>query len=156
MSWKENLVQSPSCSLISLDPQTQHQPQVRKESQATEKRKRLIPTKKYKVKVLARHDPSNATMQPHQTNSKAPVNSESQKPSTSENNPPPLENAPVCATTHWPKAGKMSGNLFELRKDWPIPSTNNTMTATNPKPPVKIEPQEPDQPNPNASAPKTE
>ena len=42
----------------------------------------------------------------------------------------------------------MSGNLFELRKDCPISPTNNTMTATNPKLPIKIEPQEPAQQTP--------
>ena len=108
----------------------------------------MIPTKKYKVKVVARLDPSSAAAQPPQTNAKAPVISESQKPSTSENNPQPLENAPVHASTPWPEAGKMYGNLFELRKDWPISPTNNTMTATNPKPPIKMEPQEQDQPTP--------
>ena len=51
------------------------------------------------------------------------------------------------------KQGKMSGNLFELRKDWPIPSTNNTFTATNSKLPIKIEPQQQDQPTPSATAP---
>ena len=50
----------------------------------------------------------------------------------------------------------MSGNLFELRKDWPIPPTNNTSTATNPKLPIKIEPQEQDQSTPSATAPKPE
>ena len=40
-----------------------------------EKRKRLLPTKKFKVKVVVRPDPSNATVQPPQTNAKAPVNS---------------------------------------------------------------------------------
>ena len=38
-------------------------PHVRKETKATEKRKRLIPTKKYKVKVVARPNSSNATIQ---------------------------------------------------------------------------------------------
>ena len=71
-------------------PQPDTNPQVRKESKAREKRKRLIPTKKYKVKVVARPDPSSVTTQLPQTNAKAPVISESQKPSTSENNPPPL------------------------------------------------------------------
>ena len=42
-------------------PQPNTNPQVMKDSKATEKRKRLIPTKKYKVKVVARPDPSNAT-----------------------------------------------------------------------------------------------
>ena len=87
-------------------PQPNTNPHVRKESKVTVERKRLIPTKKYKVKVVARPNPSNVTVQPPQTYTKAPVNSESQKPSTSENNPPPLENAPVHAITPWPKAGK--------------------------------------------------
>ena len=47
----------------------------------------------------------------------------------------------------------MSGNLFELRKYWPIPPTNNTMTATNPKLPIKIEPQEPNQQTSSTTAP---
>ena len=50
----------------------------------------------------------------------------------------------------------MPGNLFELRKDWPIPTTNNTVTATNPKLPIKIEPQEQDQPTHSTTAPKPE
>ena len=84
-------------------PQPDTNPQVRRDSKATEKRKGLIPTKKYKVKVVARPVPSNVTVHPPQTNVKAPVNSEGQKPSTSENNPP-LQNAPVHASTPWPKA----------------------------------------------------
>ena len=96
------------------------------------------------------------TVQPPQTNAKGPVNFEIEKLSTSETTPPPLENAPVCASTPGPEAGKMSDKLFELRKDWPIPPTNNTMTAMNPKLPIEIKPQEPDQPTPNATAPKPE
>ena len=76
-------------------------PQVRKESKITEKRKRLSPTKKYKVKVVARLDPGNVTMQLLQEN--ATVNPESQQPPTSENNPPPLEDAPVHMGTSWPE-----------------------------------------------------
>ena len=131
-------------------------PHVRKDSKATEKRKRLIPARKYKVKVVASPDSTNVTMQSLLTNPKAPVNSEGQKPSTEgtpENNPLPLENTPVCTTTLWPKAGKMSGNLFELRKDWPIPPTNNSVAATNLKPPIKIEPQVQEQLTPSAAAP---
>ena len=37
----------------------------------------------------------------------------------------------------------MSGNLFEIRKDWPIPHANDTVTATIPKPHIKIKPQVP-------------
>ena len=65
-------------------------PHVRKDSKATEKRKRLIPTRKYKVKVVARPNSSNVTTQPPLINPKAPVNSEGQKPlpaGTPENNP---------------------------------------------------------------------
>ena len=62
-------------------------PQVRKESKVTEKRKRLIPTKRYKVKVVVRSDPSYMTIQPPQENAKTPMNPESQQPPTSEINP---------------------------------------------------------------------
>ena len=41
--------------------------------------------------------------------------------SSADNNPPPLENIPTRAGTQWPRAGSMSENLFESRKDWPIP-----------------------------------
>ena len=55
--------------------------------------------------------------------------------SSSSNNPPPLENIPTHAGTPWPRAGSMLGNLFELRKDWPIPPTSTS------NPPIMIEPQ---------------
>ena len=133
---------------------------IRKDSKATEKRRRLIPTKKYKMKVITRPNSNNANMQPSLTSPKAPVTSERQKllpESTPENNPPPLESIPVCASTPWPKAGKMSGNLFELRKDWPIPPTNNTVTATSSISPIKIEPQAQEQPTSSVAAlPKAE
>ena len=135
-------------------PQPNTNPQVRKESKVTEKRKRLTPTKKYKVKVITR--PGRDTTKPPQTNDQTPINSESQKPLTSEHNPPPLEKPPVHASTPWPKAGKMSGNLFELRKDWPNPPANITVTTTDPKPPIKNEPQDPDQQNPSTTTPKPE
>ena len=102
---------------------------MRKETKPTEKRKKLIPTKRYKVKVMAKPEPNtnNTTMQPSATTPKAPTNLENQKPSQegiSESNPPPLKNIPTHTGIPWPKAGKMSGNLFELRKDWPIPSNS--------------------------------
>ena len=71
--------------------------------------------------------------------------------STSDSNPLPLESIPTHAGTPWPKAGKMSGNLFELRKDWPIPPTSTS------NPPIKIEPQPQELTTPNAAtAPKAE
>ena len=95
-------------------------------------------------------------MQPPLTAPNSPINSEGQKPSqegTSESNPPPLKHISVHTGTPWPKAGKMSGNLFKLRKDWLIPPTNNTATATISKPPTKIEAQAQEQPTPNTTAP---
>ena len=86
-------------------------------------------------------------MQPPQES--ALINPESQQPTTLENNPPPLEDAHVCVGTPWPGAGKMSGNLFEIRKDWPVPPSNNAptniITKSNP-PTIKTEPQGPNQP----------
>ena len=89
----------------------------------------------------------------------AAVNPESQQPPTSENKPPPLEDAPVYAGTPWPRAGKMSVNLFKIRKDWPVsPSTNTSTNITiKPKPPtIKTEPQDPNQPKPSSTAAKPE
>ena len=110
-------------------------PCVRKETKVTEKRRKITPTKKYKVKVIARPKPapkaSNTTAQLPLTTPSAPTNSEKQnhsQVSTSESNPQPLENIPAHAGAPWPEAGKMSGNLFELRKDWPIPP----MITSNP------------------------
>ena len=61
-------------------------PHVRKDAKATEKRRKLIPTKKYKGKVVARPKPSpktsNTTMQPPLTTASAPTNSEKTKSST--------------------------------------------------------------------------
>ena len=53
---------------------------------------------------------------PPVTISKAPTNIKPQvQEGTSENRPPPLEDASVCESTPWPGAGKISGNLFEER-----------------------------------------
>ena len=112
------------------------------------------------MKVVTRPNSCKVAMQPSLTSLKAPINSEGQKLSpegTPENNPPPLENIPVCASTPCPMAGKMSGNLFELRKVWLIPPTNNTVTATSSKPPINIEPQTQELPTPSVAAlPKAE
>ena len=131
-------LQSQSNQFRPVQPNTN--PHVRKDSKATEKRKRLIPTKKYKVKVITRPDSNNMTMQPSLTSPKAPVTSEAFARRYSREHPPSLDNIPVCASTPWSEAGKMSVNLFELRKDWLIPPTNNTANAASSKPPIKIEP----------------
>ena len=99
-------------------------------------------------------------MQP--PNTKALMNTESQKMliPVLENKLPPLEDAPICAGTPWPKAGKMSGNLFKTRKDWLIPpnynNDNNINTAivTRSKSPIKIEPKPEEQPTTSLMAEK--
>ena len=60
-------------------PQPNTNPHVRKDSKATKKRKRLIPTKKYKVKVVARSNPGNESTPSLQTNPEAPMNPEGEK-----------------------------------------------------------------------------
>ena len=107
--------QSLSNQLRPSQPDTN--PNVRKYSKATEKRKRLAPTKRFKGKVAVRPNSDKVTTQP--PNTKALMNTESQETLTltPQNNPPSLENAPICTGTPSPKAGKMSGNLFKIRKD---------------------------------------
>ena len=116
---------------------------------------RIAPTKRFKAKIAVKPNSNEATVQPPATVSKAPTDLENQTPSqegTPENRPPTLEDAPICAGTLWPEAGKMSGNLFKTREDWLIPpyydNNNNTNTAiaTSSKSPIKIEPKPEEQP----------
>ena len=58
-------------------PQHHANPQVRNGSKMMKKRKRLIPTKSYKVKVVARPDPSNMALQLPQANTNTPAIPES-------------------------------------------------------------------------------
>ena len=104
--------------------QSNTSPCLRKETKMADKRRKLIPTEQYKVRVVARPKPipktNNMTMQPPLPTPSAPTNSEKQNPpqeSTSDSNPPLLKNIPTHAGTQWLKTGKMSGNLFEFRKD---------------------------------------
>ena len=71
---------------------------------------------------------------------------------TPESRPLPLEYAPIHTGTQWPSAGKMSANLFEVRKDWLLPpnhidDTKSTANITSPKPPIKVEPKTEGQPS---------
>ena len=95
-----------------------------------------MPTKRFKVVTW----PNSNKMTAKSSNTKAPMNTKNQETQaqTSQNNPPPLEDALIHAGTPWPEAGRMSGNLSEIRKDWLIPPNNNandknsdTATATN-------------------------
>ena len=132
---------------LNLQPQTDQSrptepdtnPHIRKETKAIEKRKKLIPTKKYKVKLVARpkSKTSNATMKPTVTTTNAPTSSESQKPSqggTSENNPHHSKHPNSC----WHPMAQSRKDVMEspqMRKDWPIPPTPNATTSS--KPPIK-------------------
>ena len=84
-------------------------PQERKESKMTEERKRLSPIKK--LKAVDSPNSGNITAQPPQES--APITATHNFRSNS----PPLEDTSVHAGTPWPKAGKMSGNLYEIKKD---------------------------------------
>ena len=58
------------------------------------------------------------------------------RPQNEGSNPPPLKdipNAPIRQGTPWPSTGSASENLFETRKDWPIPPT------LTPAPTIKTE-----------------
>ena len=54
------------------------------------------------------------------------------------NNPPSLEDIPARAGTPWSKMEPFSENLFESRKDWPIP----TVPTSTPTIKVEVQPQE--------------
>ena len=110
-------------------------PNIRKDS-ATEKRKRAVP-KKFKPSTA----PKPTTMHLPATIAKVPARND-----VPENRPPPLENVPVCESTPWPGAGKMSGNLFDDR-NWLLPpnylatenKSDNVTGVTSPRPPIKEE-----------------
>ena len=121
-------------------PQLDTNPNVRKDT-ATEKRKRAVPTKRFRPSTAPK--PSRTAACLPATVSKAPANVTPQT-DTSENRPPPLEDVLVCKSTPWPCAGKMSGNLFEDR-NWLFPpnylnnDNKNTTGIASPKPPIKEE-----------------
>ena len=125
-------------------PQLDTNPNFRKDK-AAEKRKRVVPTIKFRANTVSKT--SEAAAHPSMTISKAPTNIKPQvQEGTPDNRPPPLEDSPVCKSTPWPDVGKISGNLFEERKDWLLPpnylnnSNKDTTSVTSPKPPIKEEP----------------
>ena len=114
-------------------------PCIRKETKAIEKKEEAYPHKEVQSKS------SDQTWIQNQQCSCTATHNSSQCPNKFKKskaftrryfreNLPPLKNIQNCAGTPWPKAGKMSGNLFKLRMDWPIPPT-----ITTSKPPIKIE-----------------
>ena len=99
-------------------------------------------------------------MHPPTTMSKTSTNDRPQvQEETSDSRPQPLENVTVHESTPLPDVGKISGNLFEERKDWLLPpkylnNDNKDMTSvTSPKPPIKEEPKTEEQ---SFTSPKTD
>ena len=85
---------------------------------------RMAPTKRFKAKTAAKPN-SNEALCNHPWQFPKPQHLKNQKLSeegTPENRPPPLEDAQIHAGIPWPKAGKLSGNLFETRKRLADPS----------------------------------
>ena len=141
---KENGFKTHPASSQYRPPQQDTNSNVRKDK-ATKKRKRVAPTKRFRANTVSK--PSEAAACPPMTIPKAPINIKPQAQEvTPDNRPLPLEDAPVCQSTPWPDTGKISGNLFEERKDWLLPpkhlNNNNedTTVITSPKPPIKEEP----------------
>ena len=109
----------------------------------------------YKVKVVARPDSSNATVQPPLTALNAPTNSEGQKPSQKVLQRATPHHSKTSSSCWHPMAQSREDvrEPLQVGKDWPIPPTNNTATATISKSPINIEPQAQEQPNPSTTAP---
>ena len=119
-------------------PQPDTNPNVRKDK-ATEKRKRVVPTKRFRANTVPKA--SEAPMHPPATISKAPTNIKPQaQAGTLDSRPPPLEDVPVHEGIPWPDAEKISGNLFEERKDQLLPpnylnnDNKDTTGVTSPNP----------------------
>ena len=89
-------------------PQPDTNPNVKKDNKATEKRKRVMPTKRFRVNIAIK--PNEAPTHPPTTVSKTSTEG------TLDNRPLPLEDAPICKGTPWPEAGKISGNLLKKEK----------------------------------------
>ena len=113
-------------------------PNIRKDN-ATEKRKRATP-KKFRPAT-----PKPTTVCP-------PLPEAPPKPKNDVPDNQPLPSVPICESTPWPGAGKMSGNLFG-DGNWLLPpnyldngNKNNTenelkivTSVTSPRPPIKEE-----------------
>ena len=82
-------------------------PNVRKVNKATEKRKRVAPTKRFRANIAMK--PNEAAACPLVTVSKTSTKG------TPDNTPPPLQDAPIHKGAPWPEAGKMSRNLSKER-----------------------------------------
>ena len=139
-------------------PQLDTNPNVRKDK-APEKRKKVVPTKRFRANRAA--EPKEAVVHSSTTISKAPTNIKLQvQEGTSENRSPPLEDVPVHKSIPWLGAGKISGNLFEERSNWPLPpiyldnkNAKDVIGITRPKPSIKEEPKAEEQ---SFTNPKTE
>ena len=114
-------------------PQPDTNPNVRK-YKATEKRKIAVHLSKDSrlIQLLSPMKQPHTHLQ--QSPRPQPISNLKCKKETPENRPPPLENAPVHKSTGWPGARKISGNIFEERKDWLLPPNyldNNKVKDTS-------------------------
>ena len=123
-------------------------PLIRRGTKTNDKRRKLIPTRQYKVQLVAKPvqaptpKADNVTTQMPVT---IPITMMNVAKGQFQENPPKevlqliilhhLENIPPRAGTPWPETWLTSDNLFEARKDWPIPPTP-TSTPT-----IKVEAQ---------------
>ena len=130
-------------------------PHVRRETKVTEKRKKLTPTKKYKVKVVARpkSKTSNTTAQLPFTTPNASMNWERQNPpqeGTTDSNPPPQK----YPNSHW---HPMAQSKKDVRKSLQVEEGLANLSYCYFKPPIKIKPQTQEQATPCATdTPKAE
>ena len=119
-------------------------PSVRKVNKAAEKGKRVAPTKRFRANVSMKSN--EAATCPPTTVSKTSTKR------TPDNRPLPLEDASICKSNSWSQAGKIFGNLFEERKDWPLPpnyldnNARDTTSVTILKLSIKEEPKIEEQP----------
>ena len=100
-------------------PQPDTNPNVRKATKSTEKRKRVAPTKRFKANIARKPNSDGATARPPATISKAPTDFKIQAPSqeeTLESKPPPLEDAPICTGTPWLMQGKCRETFLRQEK----------------------------------------
>ena len=128
-------------------------PRQRKGSKATGERKRLSPIKKFKAVNSSNF--GNITVQPPQES--APINPESQQPTTLENNPTTTRRCPWSCRNSVAQSWKDVWQSFQDKEGLAsTPSNNaptNIITKSNP-PTINTEPQGPNQPRPSPTATK--
>ena len=126
--------QSPSNQYRPHQPDTN--PNIRKATKITEKRKRVALPKRLKANIAMRSNSNEATTRPPVTIAKAPTDFKNQTPSqegTPESRPPPLEDAPNYTGTPWPEAGKYWETFLRQEKTgYSLPIMQMTILKAQP------------------------